>query len=309
MFNKYLFFPAIFVITSLIFGIYLYLSHPHQNLVSPVLGASKVKLADNLWFPDDKNLGDFKDAPQITAESAFFVETQTGQILYAKNPHQKLSIASLVKIMTVILAMQNLKMDDKLTVSEYAANMEPDHMMLKKGEVLTLKELLDGVFLVSANDAAEVLAEETTGDRAEFIKLMNTEAKLLGMKDTHIINPTGLEEDNDKQYSTAYDVALMSRYAIKTYPELINISSQPYVFLPETDTHQDYEMYSGINLLTTYPGVVGFKTGFTPEAGLTLITVSRRNGYEVLGVILNATNRRDDAKDLLDYSFKKLGVK
>lgn len=284
-------------------------SKAKQVLSSPVLGASKIRTSDNIWFPRDSPK-EFKDAPEITAQSAFFMDTNSGQVLYEKNSHAKLPVASLTKIMTVIIGLEVSDGDFKkiFTISDQAANMEPDHMLLKAKEKLTLEELLDGIFLVSANDAAEAIAEGTTGSRAEFIDLMNAKAKQIGMNDSLFINPTGLEEDNLKQYSSSFDVALMSRYAINTFPHLIDISSQYHIYLPETSNHQDYDMYSGINLLTTYPGVVGFKTGFTPEAGLTLVTIARENGKEVLGVLLGATNRRDDARVLLDFSFKELGI-
>ncbi len=284
------------------------------SMVSPVLGAAKIKLADNLWFPK-QSPNSFTNAPEITADSAFFVDTNTGEVLYDKNSHQKLRVASLTKIMTVILAMNNKKLDDTFYVSEHAANMDPDKMLLIAGERLSLEELIEGIFLVSANDAAEVLAENIASSRDEFIKLMNEQATALGMKDSLFINPSGLEEDDSttnsglkEQHSSAFDISLMSRYAIKTWPKLVDISSKDHIILPQTSTHQDYDMYSGINLLTTYPGVVGFKTGYTPEAGLTLVTLARRGDKEVLGVILGATDRRDDAKMLLDYSFKKLGL-
>jgi D-alanyl-D-alanine carboxypeptidase len=138
--------------------------------------------------------------------------------------------------------------------------------------------------------------------------MMNSKAATLGMVDTQFINPSGLEEDGRDQHSSAYDVALMSRYAISHWPHLVDISSQQHIYLPESPTHQDYDLYSGINLLSTYPGVVGFKTGFTPEAGLTLVTLARRGGFEVLGVLLGSDDRRAEARKLLDYSFKQLGV-
>lgn len=289
------------------------------SLASPVLGVSKSRIADNLWFPlPDKPETDEPDIKNLTAKSALFVETKTGQVLFERNSLEKLPVASLVKIMTVIVALENKEFDDIYEVSERAANMEPDKMLLIAGEKLTLTELLDGIFLVSANDAAEVLAEGTTGRREEFINFMNSKARQLGMKNTLFINPSGLEEDDPdalpdsgkvkSQYSTAYDVLLMARYAIYRWSELIDITSAEHIYLPVTQTHQDYDMYSGINLLTTYPGVVGFKTGYTPEAGLTLVTLARKGDKEVMGVILGATDRRDDAKALLDYSFKKLRV-
>lgn len=306
---KYFLLGAV-VVFVLLLGLYFYLATKETKLISPILEVSKIRFADNIWFPKQSKfvLEASGKLPEVSAHAAFFVETQTGEVLYEKNSRQKLSVASLVKIMTVIITLENRGFDDVLTVSERAAAMEPDKMFLLPGEKMTVENLLEGVFLVSANDGAEVLAEQTTGVREEFIGLMNSKAVQLGMKDSNFINPTGLEEKGSKQLSTAYDVALMARYAIRRWPQLLAISSKPYVYIPVTDTHQDYEMFSGINLLTTYPGVIGFKTGFTPEAGLTLVTIARREGREVLGVILGSVNRRDDAKTLLDYSFSKLGV-
>ncbi len=303
--KKYLF-SCLFILFILAGVAYSYVYKSQPALVSPVLGVAKTRMADNLWFPNEKKGEVFNNAPNITARSAFFIDTQTGEVLFEKNAHEKVSIASLTKIMTVIVALENLKYDDSVNITQKEADMEPDHMLLKVGEKLTVEELLDGIFLVSANDGAEALADNATGSREEFINLMNSKSAQLGMKDSKFINPTGLEEDDNSQYSTAYDVALMSRYAINRWPHLVDISSQPHIYLPETATHQDYDMFSGINLLTTYPGVVGFKTGFTPEAGLTLVTLARKGGHEVLGVILGSTDRRDDAKELLDYSFNKL---
>lgn len=287
---------------------------PQSDLVSPVLGVSRVSYSDNIWAPQEATGSSYLDAPEITAEAAFFVEANTGRVLYSKNPKLKKPIASLTKIMTAIVALDHKKYTDSFFVSKKAEEVEPDEMMLIAGEKLTLEELLSGIFLVSANDAAEVLAEQVTGNRDEFIDEMNTKAKMLGMNDTLFINPTGLEEDDPldplklrDRYSTAFDVALMSRYLIARWPDVVKISSSPHIFLPRTENHQDYELYSGINLLTTYPGVLGLKTGFTPEAGLTLVTLAKRGEAEVIGVLLNCTSRRDDAQMMLDYSFKKLG--
>lgn len=291
----------------MVLGYVLDKSRPNSGLQSPWIEGGRS--AVNLWFPQaNASEGEFKNAPIITATAAYFVELNSGKVLYAKNSSRRLPVASLTKIMTAIVTLENKKLADVITISEHASKMEPDHMQLIAGERLSVNELLDGVFLVSANDAAEALAETTFNSREKFIQQMNEKARQLAMYDTVFINPTGLEEDDGQQYSTAYDIALMSRYAIKNFPTLLNISSSPSIFLPKTDTHQDYDLNSGINLLTTYPGVMGFKTGYTPEAGLTLVTYAKRGGYEVVGVLLNSESRRDDAKVLLDYSFKKLGV-
>lgn len=275
------------------------------QLISPVAREDKI-LGINQWFPGNTNIAQ-TDAPQISAEAALFTDTKTGRVLFSKNPDKRLPIASLTKVMTVLIALEYKKMDDQFLVSQHAANMEPDKMLLIAGERLTLRELLDGIFLVSANDAAEVLAEGTTGNRDEFIKLMNDKAKQLGMKDTYLVNPTGFDEDTGSSYSTAFDLTILTRYLIRRFPHVVDISRTANIFLPKTETHQAYDLYSEINLLTTYPGVVGFKTGYTPASGLTLITLARKDGHEIIGVLLGSTNRRDEARQLLDYSLKKLG--
>lgn len=290
-----------------------------SELISPLFKKEKV-LGLNQWFPKKAEAENQLDSPKIGAKAALFMDTNSGEILYSKNIHEKLPVASLVKVMTALVALENKNLDDEYLVSQRATEMEPDEMILLPGERLTLKELLYGIFLISANDAAEVLAEGTTGDREEFtsqsegsedrrsrfIKMMNDKAKQLGMEDSYFANPTGLDEDLGSSYSSAYDLAILTRYLIKNFPEVVEISKIEHIILPKTNEHQDYEMYSGINLLTTYPGVVGFKTGYTPEAGLTLITLVQKNGHEIIGILLGSENRRDEARELLDYSFGKL---
>jgi len=275
-----------------------------KPLIAPTSGNN---IGVNQWFPRNV-LGLSLGAPNINAKSAFFVDTSSGQILFEKNSRQMLPIASLTKIMTALIAIEHKSLDDKFIISQKAAQVEPDKMWLIAGETLTLRELLYGIFLISANDAAEELAQDSVESREEFIEMMNSKATQIGMKDSYFANPTGLDEDNNSSYSTAYDLALLSRYAIRHFPSLVDFSSTEHIILPVTDAHQDYDLYSGINLLTTYPGVVGFKTGYTPEAGLTLVTIARKGNHEVLGVILGSQDRRDEARMLLDYSFKRLGV-
>lgn len=287
--------------------VYLQSTQVSFNLISPTVKDSKLPTSENVWLPKivQPALAD-SGAPEITAKAAFFIETHSGRVLYQKDIHERLPIASLTKIMTAITALETAKLSDVYTVSDTAANMEPDHMGLLPGEKLTLRELLDGVFLESANDAAEVIAEGS-GNRDEFINLMNEKAGQIGMNDTKFINPTGLDEDGKDQYSSAYDVVLMARYAETHFPFLVDITSQPEMDLPATPTHREYYLISGISLVTTYPGVVGFKIGYTPSAGLTIVTLARKNNDEVLGVVLNSDDRRNETRELLDYSFKELG--
>lgn len=302
--QKSVFLAAFVVILLSFFALNITSGKTAQDLISPLIRQEKV-LSLNQWFPSEV-LGVQVNAPEISAKAALFVNSKDGQVLYAKNIQEKLPIASLSKVMTALIALEHKKMDDQFEVSQRASEMEPDEMILLPGEQLTLRELLYGIFLISANDAAEVLAEEVTGNREQFIKLMNDKAKQLGMKDTYFINPTGLDEDSNNSYSTVYDLAILTRYLIRNYPEVVDISKTEHIYLPITGSHQDYDMYSGINLLTTYPGVVGFKTGYTPEAGYTLITLARKDRYEIIGVLLGSEYRRDEARSLLDYSFGKL---
>ncbi len=277
-----------------------------SKLVSPLLSKEKI-LGLNQWFPKAV-LGVQFSTPSVSAKSAIFIDSKTGEVLFSKEPNSRLPIASLAKVMTVLIALEHKNIDDQFVVSQQAADMEPDKMLLKTGEKLTLQELLDGIFLVSANDAAEVLAQESVENREEFIRLMNNKAVQLGMQDTYFANPTGLDEDGKNSYSTSYDLAILTRYLIRNFPLVTEISQKDHVYLPQTSNHQDYDMYSGINLLTTYPGVIGFKTGYTPEAGLTLITLARKGEHEIIGVLLGSGDRRDEARELLDYSFKKIGL-
>lgn len=302
------FIPIAIILAAIILSalsLFIFTDKP-QSLVSPFSGAQKV-LGINLWLPNLRQRIS-PDAPEISAKAAFFVETKSGQVFYSKNADQRLPVASLVKVMTALIALEHKNLDATFVVPQKAADMEPDKMLLIAGERLTLKELLYGIFLISANDASEVLAESTTGNREEFIELMNKKARQLGMENSYFANPTGLDEDSNNSYSTGYDMAILTRYLIRNYPVVVEISKTPHIYLPITENHQDYDMYTGINLITTYPGVVGFKTGYTPEAGLTLITLAQKDGHEIIGVLLGSGNRRDEARELLDYSFKKLGL-
>jgi len=242
--------------------------------------------------------------PTLSAKSAYAIDLKTKKVLFAQNEREPALPASTTKIATAMVALSHYKPTDVLTIGKIS--IDGQKMNLVEGEQITAQDLLYGLLVFSANDAAELLAEQTTGDRTEFIKLMNEKAKQLGMKDTYFANPTGLDEDTNNTYSTVYDLAILTRYLIKHFPEVVDISSTEHIYLPITSDHQDYDMYSGINLLTTYPGVVGFKTGYTAEAGLTLINLTRKEGHEVIGVLLGSGDRRDEARDLLDYSFGKI---
>jgi D-alanyl-D-alanine carboxypeptidase (penicillin-binding protein 5/6) len=208
--------------------------------------------------------------------------------------------------MTAIIALENKKKDDVYIVSADDLVGE-DSMGLEVGEKLSLEELMYGMMLHSGNDAAEVLANNFPSGRAAFVKAMNNKAKALGLTDTNFTNPTGLEGDGN-QYTTAYDLVVTSEYALSNFPLFAQAVSTFDYNIVQTTTHKAFYLENETNLLTSYPGVKGVKTGYTPEAGFCLVTYLDFGGHKIIGVILNSENRRDDMKELLDYSLKTLGV-
>ena len=194
----------------------------------------------------------------------------------------------------------------EVTIDKNSASVGENSMGLTAGEKLTVEELLYGLFLNSGNDAAEVLAEESPYGRDEFVFIMNKKAESLGLTNTRFSNASGLEGDG-RQYSTVKDLLTLTRYAL-TFPEFAKIAATYEHEILVTSTHKYFLLYNQTNLLTTYPGVKGVKTGYTEEAGLCLITYLEYKGHKIVAVLLNSENRRQDMKELLDYSLKSLGV-
>ena len=302
------------IISALGFLIFDYYSNTNTNfsIVSPVPNfltsfVNKQVSTLNLWLPSLKNkISADIQKPEITAESALIFDTSSQAVLYSKNPQEKLPMASLTKIMTAIIALENPKKDDKYIVSGSALVGE-DSMGLDSGETLSLKELLYGLMLHSGNDAAETLADNFKGGRTAFIKAMNDKVKSLGLTQTNFTNPTGLEGD-EKQFTTSYDLVVLTRYALTNFPLFNKIVSTFDYTIPQTLTHKEYDLENETNLLTSYPGVKGVKTGYTPEAGLCLVTYLDYSGHKIIAVILGSGDRRGEMIELLDYSLKSLGI-
>ena len=297
-------------------GLFIYFTNQNHtdfvNLKSPIpdflnLNKNKQVTLLDLWLPFiQKTYGSEDETLALTAQSALTFDLTTNKALFEKNPHDKLPMASLTKIMTAIVSLENPRRDDQYVVAGQDLVGE-DSMGLSNGEVLKLDELLYGLMLPSGNDAAEVLASDSPFGRDGFIKAMNEKAKALGLKDTNFSNPSGLQGDG-VQYTTVYDLLVITRYAMDNFPIFSEIVSQPEYYLPETPTHKAYDLVSETNLLTTYDGVKGVKTGYTPEAGLCLVTYLDYGGHKIIGVILKSENRRGEMKELLDYSLKSLGI-
>lgn len=249
-------------------------------------------------------LGTFTQS--VSAEAVLMYDLAKKKTLYAKNQTKRLPMASLTKVMTAIVALEHRLSDDSYTVKKEALVGE-DSMGATPGETYLLEELLYGLMLVSGNDAAEVLAMHFPGGKEAFVTAMNEKARSLGALDTHFSNPTGLQGDGD-QYTTAQDLLIITSYAIERFP-LFNEVVQTYEkILPYSQRHKALYLYNETNLLTSYPGVKGVKTGFTPESGLCLITYLDYKGHKIIGVILGSNNRRQEMRELLNYSLLTQGI-
>ncbi|NLP12916.1 MAG: D-alanyl-D-alanine carboxypeptidase [Clostridium sp.] len=239
---------------------------------------------------------------QIVASSAILVESQRGQILYEKNPREKLHVSSANKIMTALITLEKMKdqLDTKVTISKNATSVEGATLNLEVGEKYTIEDLVYSVLLDSVNDSAIALAEYVGGDEKGFVELMNKRAKELQMLDTHFTNSTGLY--NEQQYTTAYDIALLVRYAITQYSKFQKIfSSKAW---PWADNGK--VLINSNELFWSYDGVDGGKTGYNDIDRQTAITTATRNGQRIICIVLDSPKDSvyADSIKLLDYGFE-----
>ncbi|NLH96089.1 MAG: D-alanyl-D-alanine carboxypeptidase [Clostridiaceae bacterium] len=237
------------------------------------------------------------EPPVINAMAAVVVEESTGRILYEKNALQKRSIASTTKIMTALVALENANVEDVVTVSRRAASIGGSVASLRQGDKYTLRELLYALLLVSANDAAIAIAEHVGGSVEGFAEMMNKRARSLGAVNSNFVTPHGLDREN--QYSTAYDVALITIEALK-HPLFREIVSTVSSYIP------GHSLYNTNELLGSYPGADGVKTGYTGKAGRCLVATAKKNGMRLISVVLGSPTRSaraEASRKLLDYGF------
>lgn len=251
----------------------------------------------------------FADEVSIKSEAAILVEVSTGRILYEKNSTEKMWPASTTKIMTALLTIEKCNLDDIVTVSETAISSIPSGYVtcnLQVGEEISVRDLLNALMIVSANDAAYVLAEYVGGSTVEFADLMNQKARELGCRETHFVNPNGIHDD--RHYSTAYDLYLIATYAMKNeiFRELV---SQTEGVLPATNKYPNVDRTlkttnALINPDSTnyYKNAIGIKTGYTSQAGNCLVSEASRDGLEFISVVLNG-DRFPDSIKLFDYAY------
>jgi serine-type D-Ala-D-Ala carboxypeptidase (penicillin-binding protein 5/6) len=284
-----------------------------SNIVSPIpdfllLSQNKQVSSINVWLPILTNLFFGKsDAPKISAKSALIFDTTLNKVLFEKNTKLRLPMASLTKIMTAIIASENKKTDGLYLVTKDDLVGE-NAMGLTAGETLSLNELLYGLVLNSGNDAAETLASNFKGGREAFILAMNEKAVSLGLSNTHFTNPSGLEGDGN-QYTTVYDLLVITNYAVSNLPEFTKVVATFSMELPYSTNHKYFYLENETNLLTSYPGVKGVKDGYTPEAGLCLVTYLDYQNHKIIGIILGSDDRRGEMIELLDYSLQSIGIK
>jgi len=255
--------------------------------------SASAETADNLPF-------------QVNADSAILMDTATGTILYAKNADQALPPASVTKIMTLLLFMEevdagNISLEEEITVSEYAASMGGSQVFLEPGESMKAEELLKCVIIASANDAAVTLAEKIAGSEEAFVSRMNERAAELGMTNTHFENATGLDDDTTKHLTSAYDIALMSRELLK-HPTITQYST----IWMDTIRGGAFGLTNTNRLIRFYNGATGLKTGSTSRAGFCMSATAMRDDLHLIAVIMGADTRdirNEAAKQLLDYGF------
>ena len=241
------------------------------------------------------------------AKAAIIIEASSGKILWEKNAHEKLAPASMTKIMSMLLIMENiengnLSWDEKITASLNASSMGGSQIFLEPGEKMTVKDLLKGIAIGSGNDATVAMAERIAGTESKFVEMMNSKAKELGLKNTNFKDSTGLDAEN--HYSSAYDMAIMAKELIK-HKKILEFTSTYEDYLRQ-DTGNSFWLVNTNKLVRYYQGVDGLKTGFTNTAGYCLTATAKRGDMRLITVVMNEPSseiRSKETSSMLDYGF------
>jgi len=245
------------------------------------------------------------DIFNLKSKAAILIDATTGTILHEYNSHEKLPIASITKIMSMYLVMEaiengKISFDDFVPVSEYAYGFGGSQVYLQPGEEFTVHEMLKAVAIHSANDATVALAEKIAGSEDVFVSMMNEKARELGLKNTNYLDCTGLTDEG--HYSTAYDIAVLSRELINRYPKILDYTK----IWTDTFRNGQFALNNTNKLIRHYSGTVGLKTGFTSKAGYCLSAVVKRDNLTLISVVLGAPDsntRFAETRKLQDYGF------
>ena len=239
--------------------------------------------------------------PKINSKAAIVIDRESKRVLYSKNAYDKRAMASTTKIMTAIIALENTRLEEEIIVSKKAAGVGGSRLGLKAGDKITMNDLLYGLMLRSGNDAAAQIAQTIGGNYEGFAELMNKKAKELGLKDTHFVTPHGL--DDPQHYTTAYELALLTDYALNNqkFSEIVSCKTKTILI-----NGQQRELYNTNELLGSLNGINGVKTGFTNNAGRCLVTSCTRNGENLISVVLGADTKKYRTKDsiqIIEYAY------
>lgn len=239
--------------------------------------------------------------PIVEAEGIIIVDFDSGAILYEKNANTKLQIASITKLMTAIVALEEGNLDDNVYVSRKAAKTEGSKVWLLSGEEIKLQSLLYAALIHSGNDAAVAIAEHIAGDVPTFVEKMNAKAKELRLYSTHYENPIGFDSPNN--YSTVYDLGLLARYAYRK-PLIRDAVGRSEMTVASTDGGITHDLESTNKLLDSFLNVLGLKTGHTEAAGLCFVSIIENdNGHKIITVVLNSPARFTETKILASWTF------
>lgn len=247
--------------------------------------------------------GELNDEPKINSRSAVVIDRKSKAVIYGKNENVKKAMASTTKIMTAMVVIQNTNLNNTVEISKKSAGTGGSRLGLKVGDKITVKDLLYGLLLRSGNDCAVALAEYVAGSVQEFSNLMNQNAQMLGLNNTHFITPHGLDEE--EHYTTAYELAVLTDYALnnEVFAQIVNTKSYTININENTKTlNNTNELLGNLN------GVYGVKTGFTNGAGRCLVTSIKRGNLDIICVVLGADTKKDRTRDsakLIEYTFNK----
>ncbi|THE15034.1 D-alanyl-D-alanine carboxypeptidase [Bacillus timonensis] len=240
----------------------------------------------------------------VSAKGAILIEQESGRILFEKNAHQRMRIASITKIMTAIIAIESGKLDEMVKVSNKAVRAEGSSLYLKPNEQIKLEDLVYGLMLRSGNDSAVAIAEHVGGSLEGFVFMMNQKAAEIGMQNTEFANPHGLD-DHENHYSTAYDMAILTRYAMRNekYREITGTK----VHRAPNPTEKWDRVWRNKNKLLTklYPYSTGGKTGYTKRAKRTLVSTASKDGIDLIAVTINASDDWNDHMNMFNSAFEK----
>lgn len=253
---------------------------------------------------------DKTDVMKLKAKGAVLMDFTSGKLLMENNSHEKLQLASVTKVMSMLLIMEaidsgKIALDTKVTISNHSYSMGGSQVWLEPGEIFTVDELLRAVAIHSANDATVALSEAVAGSEELFVSLMNDKAKELGMNDTVFLDCSGLTDDG--HYSSAYDIALMSRELMLKHPKILEYTSTWHdTFRNNTPGKKPVSLDNTNKLIHYYQGMVGLKTGFTNKAGYCLSASAVRNNQQLIAVVLgepDSNTRFAEVRKMMDYGF------